>query len=178
MNLLDVLRREGLSTLKEHHYEAIMDTFKNNTRLMRTFAPQRFQGDMLAVRGNGQRSQAADRCLAAYVAGEIKVHPIDCAHDKMMDPVPAAKIGRVLAKRARASSGRPSNAKSEEKAMTNPFEDENGVYHVLVNDEGQHSLWPSFKEVPPAGPSCTSPTAARLASTTSTSIGPTCGPRA
>lgn len=31
---------------------------------------------------------------------------------------------------------------------TNPFEDENGVYHVLVNDEGQHSLWPSFKEVP------------------------------
>ena len=46
MNLLDVLRREGLSTLKEHHYEAIMDTFKNNTRLMRTFAPQRFRGDM------------------------------------------------------------------------------------------------------------------------------------
>ena len=27
MNLLDVLRREGLSTLKEHHYEAIMDTY-------------------------------------------------------------------------------------------------------------------------------------------------------
>ena len=32
--------------------------------------------------------------------------------------------------------------------MTNPFEDENGVYHVLVNEEGQHSLWPSFVEVP------------------------------
>jgi MbtH protein len=32
--------------------------------------------------------------------------------------------------------------------MTNPFEDENGVYHVLVNDEGQHSLWPSFRDVP------------------------------
>jgi MbtH protein len=31
---------------------------------------------------------------------------------------------------------------------TNPFEDEDGVYHVLVNDEGQHSLWPSWKEVP------------------------------
>ena len=31
---------------------------------------------------------------------------------------------------------------------TNPFEDEDGVYHVLVNDEGQHSLWPSFREVP------------------------------
>jgi MbtH protein len=32
--------------------------------------------------------------------------------------------------------------------MTSPFEDEDGVYHVLVNDEGQHSLWPSFIEVP------------------------------
>jgi MbtH protein len=32
--------------------------------------------------------------------------------------------------------------------VTNPFEDENATYHVLVNDEGQHSLWPSFKEVP------------------------------
>jgi MbtH protein len=32
--------------------------------------------------------------------------------------------------------------------VTNPFEDENGTYHVLVNDEGQHSLWPSFLTVP------------------------------
>jgi MbtH protein len=32
--------------------------------------------------------------------------------------------------------------------VTNPFEDENGVYHVLINGEGQHSLWPSFIEVP------------------------------
>jgi MbtH protein len=32
--------------------------------------------------------------------------------------------------------------------MTNPFEDEKGVYHVLINDEGQYSLWPAFKEVP------------------------------
>jgi MbtH protein len=32
--------------------------------------------------------------------------------------------------------------------MTNPFEDEDGVFHVLVNAEGQHSLWPAFREVP------------------------------
>ena len=31
---------------------------------------------------------------------------------------------------------------------TNPFEDENGNYHVLINEEGQHSLWPSFVAVP------------------------------
>jgi MbtH protein len=32
--------------------------------------------------------------------------------------------------------------------MTNPFEDPDGTYLVLVNDESQHSLWPSFVEVP------------------------------
>ncbi|GAA2610815.1 MbtH family protein [Actinomadura fulvescens] len=31
---------------------------------------------------------------------------------------------------------------------TNPFEDAEGRYHVLVNHEGQHSLWPAFAEIP------------------------------
>ncbi|MEU8631878.1 MbtH family protein [Amycolatopsis sp. NPDC051106] len=32
--------------------------------------------------------------------------------------------------------------------MTNPFEDENGTFLVLVNAENQHSLWPSTVDVP------------------------------
>jgi MbtH protein len=32
--------------------------------------------------------------------------------------------------------------------MTNPFEDENGTYIVLINDEGQYSLWPDSIDVP------------------------------
>ncbi|MCF3120873.1 MbtH family protein [Streptomyces arenae] len=31
---------------------------------------------------------------------------------------------------------------------TNPFEDPQAGFLVLVNDENQHSLWPSFAEVP------------------------------
>jgi MbtH protein len=31
---------------------------------------------------------------------------------------------------------------------TNPFEDESSAYSVLVNDEGQYSLWPNVKPVP------------------------------
>ncbi len=31
---------------------------------------------------------------------------------------------------------------------TNPFDDENGTFYALVNDEGQYSLWPSFAAVP------------------------------
>lgn len=32
--------------------------------------------------------------------------------------------------------------------MTNPFEDPDGTYLVLVNAENQHSLWPEFVDVP------------------------------
>ncbi|UUN25178.1 MbtH family protein [Streptomyces sp. FIT100] len=32
--------------------------------------------------------------------------------------------------------------------MSNPFENPEGVYSVLVNDEDQHSLWPDFVDVP------------------------------
>jgi MbtH protein len=31
---------------------------------------------------------------------------------------------------------------------TNPFDDDTLEHYVLVNDEGQHSLWPAFAEVP------------------------------
>ncbi|WP_372405355.1 MbtH family protein [Streptomyces luteireticuli] len=31
---------------------------------------------------------------------------------------------------------------------TNPFEDQDATYQVLVNHENQHSLWPEFAEVP------------------------------
>ncbi|MFC5993492.1 MbtH family protein [Pseudonocardia hispaniensis] len=32
--------------------------------------------------------------------------------------------------------------------MSNPFDDPDGRFLVLVNDEDQHSLWPAFAEVP------------------------------
>lgn len=30
----------------------------------------------------------------------------------------------------------------------NPFDDPEGVFQVLVNDEDQHSLWPDFAPAP------------------------------
>ncbi|MFI6049292.1 MbtH family protein [Streptomyces violascens] len=32
--------------------------------------------------------------------------------------------------------------------MSNPFDDQDGTFLVLVNDEGQHSLWPAFAQQP------------------------------
>lgn len=32
--------------------------------------------------------------------------------------------------------------------MTNPFDENDGTFLVLLNDEHQHSLWPQFVQVP------------------------------
>jgi MbtH protein len=32
--------------------------------------------------------------------------------------------------------------------MTNPFDNPDATFTVLVNDEGQHSLWPDFADIP------------------------------
>ncbi|MGW7533023.1 MbtH family protein [Amycolatopsis sp. NPDC054798] len=32
--------------------------------------------------------------------------------------------------------------------MSNPFDQEDGVFLVLVNEEGQHSLWPASAGIP------------------------------
>lgn len=32
--------------------------------------------------------------------------------------------------------------------MSNPFEDADALYRVIVNDEGQHSLWPASLRTP------------------------------
>ena len=32
--------------------------------------------------------------------------------------------------------------------MSNPFENPDGIYVVLINEEGQYSLWPDFLDIP------------------------------
>ncbi|HEV2703439.1 MAG TPA: MbtH family protein [Steroidobacteraceae bacterium] len=32
--------------------------------------------------------------------------------------------------------------------MANPFDEESAQFLVVVNDEGQHSIWPTFREIP------------------------------
>lgn len=46
--------------------------------------------------------------------------------------------------------------------MPNPFDDSGGQFLALVNDEGQHSLWPAFADVP-AGWRPVHPAASRTA---------------
>jgi MbtH protein len=44
--------------------------------------------------------------------------------------------------------------------LANPFESDEIDYRILVNAEGQHSLWPAFREIP-AGWSAVGPAGRR-----------------
>lgn len=47
------------------------------------------------------------------------------------------------------TAGTPeTKAPAAQEVPTNPFEDEEGQYLVLVNDEEQHALWPADLAVP------------------------------
>jgi MbtH protein len=44
--------------------------------------------------------------------------------------------------------GQQHEERNEAKEMTNPFERDDATYHVIVNADGQYSIWPVFKDVP------------------------------
>lgn len=60
----------------------------------------------------------------------------------------------------------------------NPFDDDNGSFFVLVNDEEQHSLWPAFADVPAGWRVVHGKRTALRVWSTSSSTGPTFGRRA
>jgi nonribosomal peptide synthetase DhbF len=95
-DLSEALRREG-HILTPQQYQTILDTNIEHLQLAMKFSPQRFAGNVLFfVSTDGVSKQPIER-WAPYVTGVIKVHQIDCAHRAMIDALPAAKIGSVLA---------------------------------------------------------------------------------
>ena len=79
---------------------------------------------------------------------------IDCEHDAMTRPVPLAHLGHLLADnigddRSIADGVKKSHSlQTRGRTMTNPFDDDNGTFIVLTNDERQYSLWPIFADIP------------------------------
>ena len=95
-DLSETLRGEG-HVLSQQQYQTILDANIEHLNLAMKFAPQRFDGDLLFfVSTEGIAKLPVER-WTPYVTGEIKVHQVDCVHRAMMDALPVAKIGSVLA---------------------------------------------------------------------------------
>ena len=105
-DMLALLRSEGHinADLGEDHFEAIMGSFENSTRLMKRYSPQRYRGDLLLfVATEGDPMPRPLEIWHPYVDGRIKMHRIDCTHEAMMEPHAVAKIGSVLTMELAAS---------------------------------------------------------------------------
>jgi thioesterase domain-containing protein len=113
-NMLELLRHEGHinAALGDDHFDAIMGSFENSTRLMRRFSPQRYRGDLLLfVATEGNPKPPPIETWRPYVDGRVHVHLVDCTHETMLEPHAVAEIGATLAHELAAHS------------QTNPIED-------------------------------------------------------
>jgi thioesterase domain-containing protein len=92
------LERIGHPTLPlaEQDYEAVKNACENNIRIVGTFAPERFEGDVLLFVAGNSHAEPPIASWKPYVEGCIHVHEISCTHDAIMDAQPAEKIGKVL----------------------------------------------------------------------------------
>jgi nonribosomal peptide synthetase DhbF len=95
----ELLQRESHipSNLEDRHLPAILEVYKNNERLSRTFIPKQLKGDLLLFAATHRKSAPPTERWRPYVSGQVDVHPIACRHGQMTQPGPIAEIGRVLA---------------------------------------------------------------------------------
>jgi thioesterase domain-containing protein/acyl carrier protein len=99
-DMLELLRHEGHinAALGDDHFDAIMGSFENSTRLMRRFSPQRYRGDLLLfVATEGDPKPPPIETWRPYVDGRIHVHRVACTHEPMLEPPAVGEIGGVLA---------------------------------------------------------------------------------
>ncbi|MGW5448603.1 amino acid adenylation domain-containing protein [Streptomyces asiaticus] len=93
-----------LDHLEAQDVLALKDVYVNNVRIMRSYVPQFFDGDMLFVsadRKPADRETLLDVNLwQPLIGGSIEICPVDSNHgDLMTDARHAARIGRFLADR-------------------------------------------------------------------------------
>jgi hypothetical protein len=104
---------DRLAALGAQGLVASMNVYASNARLMETFEPAVFGGDLVlftatgpsrgAASGSGADPRPARRpgltpdAWRPYVAGRIHIHDVDVLHNDMLsDPAAVAAIGRVL----------------------------------------------------------------------------------
>jgi nonribosomal peptide synthetase DhbF len=97
--MLEGFGNEGhvLLPLAEQDYEVVKNACESNMRIVDTFAPERFKGEVFLFVAANSHAEPAIESWKPYVDGRIRVHEIDCTHDSIMDALPAEKIGKVLA---------------------------------------------------------------------------------
>ncbi|MFF5175392.1 amino acid adenylation domain-containing protein [Micromonospora sp. NPDC000089] len=100
--LLDFLRGGygELTSMVEGRLLDFVDVYAGNCLLRRHFDPEVFDGDLLYFAA-ARTDELTWRLWQPYVTGRFEVHEIPAGHDQLMNPEPAAAIGRTLASKLR-----------------------------------------------------------------------------
>ncbi|KAF4406782.1 amino acid adenylation domain-containing protein [Streptomyces lycii] len=102
-DVVDVLRRGNspLAGLGEQRVLAMLETMRNNARLMSEHDPGAFSGRMqlFVASANASDAEVAERAAQweRHVDGTVVVHQVPCSHDYMMHPDPLALVGAAVA---------------------------------------------------------------------------------
>ncbi|MFI0982740.1 amino acid adenylation domain-containing protein, partial [Streptomyces sp. NPDC021093] len=91
---------DELSALDRAQREAVVDVMVNNVRITNETRPQVFSGNLLLVAAARDRQPwAVPEAWEEFVEGEVEVHELDIVHRALLQPGPAAEIGRLIAPR-------------------------------------------------------------------------------
>ncbi|KPI18993.1 amino acid adenylation domain protein [Actinobacteria bacterium OK074] len=96
--------------LDDAELAALVAVTADNARQMAEFDPAPYRGDLLFFRAAGEPHPTPHPAGAAawqpYVEGRVEGHDIPCTHAEMTRPGPLDRIGPLLDRRLRASTGR------------------------------------------------------------------------
>ncbi|WP_439676218.1 amino acid adenylation domain-containing protein [Embleya sp. MST-111070] len=100
------LARSGgpLAAFEQGTLERLLGIMRNNLELFRRFTPGRFDGcpmTLFVATGGSDRGTRDERALKLkswepHVGRAIDAYDVDCTHQQMMRPAPAAAIGRAV----------------------------------------------------------------------------------
>ncbi|MFJ2277592.1 amino acid adenylation domain-containing protein [Streptomyces sp. NPDC087866] len=106
-------RDSALGSLEEENITAFMKVGINNHELSARYRPRGFDGELLlfvsTVGTDDPAGKTADSVAAwrPHVTGDITTHPVHAHHGHLLQPEPAAEIGRVLLERLAAPHTAP-----------------------------------------------------------------------
>jgi amino acid adenylation domain-containing protein len=145
---------ESYRKLLEYHYQLLLD-----------YKPQAYAGRVTLLRAKAQplsRLQAGDLGWSELAAGGVEVIAVPGSHDNLLkEPyvrVLAERLGACLRMAQAGAAPRASLTPAPPAALTegpsatgtaSPSHEKPLTWRVVVNDEGQYSLWPSDRAAPP-----------------------------
>ncbi|MER6031536.1 amino acid adenylation domain-containing protein [Streptomyces sp. NPDC001851] len=89
-----------LRHLDDEQRAAALDVMVNTVAITSDHRPRLFHGTMVLVVAARRRGEwSVPEAWKQHLDGELEIHEVDCEHHRMLDPLPAARIGGIIAPR-------------------------------------------------------------------------------